>query len=68
MASLREARLKSRISLPLIRILPPLTSYALGIKLISVLLPEPVLPIKAMVSPFLAEKDISFRTASSPSG
>lgn len=53
MLLLKSEILMSLISTLLINILPLVTSYSLGIKLIRVDLPLPVLPIKAVVVPFL---------------
>ena len=60
--------LASLISIPSIKILPPVTSKNLGIKLIKVDLPEPVEPINAVVVPFVALKLIFCKTSSSASG
>ena len=60
--------LMSRISLPSSLMHPAVTSKNLGIRLTIVLLPEPVLPIMAVVSPGFAEKLIPDRAgASAPS-
>ena len=56
------------MSVPSIVILPLVTSNDLGIRLISVDLPLPVLPIIAVVSPAFAVKLISVSTSSSASG
>ena len=57
--------LMSRISLPSSLMHPAVTSKNLGIRLTIVLLPEPVLPIIAVVSPGFAVKLIPDRASSS---
>ena len=57
-----------RISLPSISTLPAVTSYRRGIRLTSVDLPHPVLPIIAVVVPGVAVKSISCSTSSSAFG
>ena len=68
MLLLKSEILMSLISTLFINILPLVTSYSLGIKLIRVDLPLPVLPIKAVVVPFFAIKLIFLNTSSSASG
>ena len=67
MFSLRSCCFISLISTPSIVMLPSVTSKNLGIRFTRVVLPLPVEPIKAVVSPGLAVKDISDKTASSAS-
>ena len=64
MLLLKSEILMSLISTLFINILPLVTSYSLGIKLIRVDLPLPVLPIKAVVVPFFAIKLIFLNTSS----
>ncbi len=58
----------SLTSLPPTVTLPSVTSKNLGMRLMSVVLPHPVDPMMAVVSPGLASKSISVRTFSSASG
>ena len=58
----------SRTSTPSTLTLPLLTSYSLGSRLTSVVLPEPVAPINAIVSPLWAVKVISPNISASAPG
>ena len=57
-----------RTSTPSTFTLPSVASKNRGIRLTSVDLPEPVLPMNATVSPFFAVNEMSFRTGSSAPG
>ena len=65
--SLRSYRFSFLMSIPSINIWPPVTSKNLGIRFISVDLPEPVPPIIAVVVPGVALNDIFSNISSSAS-
>ena len=54
----RSARSRSRMSTPSSRIEPSVTSYSRLIRLVSVVLPDPVAPTRAMVSPGRTSRSI----------
>ena len=60
-----EARFTSRTSYPSTRMLPLVTSYSLRIREERVVLPAPVAPTTAMVSPGFMVRLMPFRTSTS---
>ncbi len=57
-----------RMSAPLTRTSPPVTSTSLGTRFTSVVLPAPVLPMIAVVLPASARKEMSRSTGSAAPG
>ena len=64
----RASRSCSRTSTPSTRTWPSVASYSRGMRLMSVLLPEPVLPTNAVISPGEARNERSWRTGCSAPG
>ncbi len=64
----RSARRRSRTSTPSTVIRPPVTSASLGTSMVSVVLPEPVAPTRATVSPGRNSRSMPRSTSRSAPG